>query len=161
VPVPEAEGVVEHWRLRYDWSARAGVPPHITLLGPFLPPDGLGSHVVERLRSLFGSCQPVAFSLVRVERLSGLVYLSPEPVTPFHLLTEMLEREWPEVPRFGSAFRRPLYHLTVARAATDLGEIRETLSGHLPIRATARDVLLLEKRCELEVRIIARFPFGS
>jgi hypothetical protein len=80
-----------------------GVPSHITLLGPFLPPDQVGSGVVERLRSLFASSQPVTFNLVSVERLSGLVYLSPEPVTPFRLLTEMLEREWPEAPRFGSA----------------------------------------------------------
>jgi 2'-5' RNA ligase superfamily protein len=160
VPVPEADGVVENWRMRYDWSARAGVPSHITLLGPFLPPDGVGSRVVERLRSLFASCQPVTFNLVSVERLSGLVYLPPEPVTPFRLLTEMLEREWPDAPRFGSTFERPLYHLTVARAAGDFEEIRDDLSGHLPIRAIAREALLLGSTRNSTARIIARFPFG-
>jgi 2'-5' RNA ligase len=161
MPVPEADGVVENWRMQYDWSARAGVPSHITLLGPFLRPDRVGSQVAERLRSLFASCQPVRFNLTSVERLSGLVYLSPEPVMPFRLLTEMLEREWPEAPRFGSAHERPLYHLTVARGAGDFDEIREGLSGHLPIGVIAQEALLLEKRPDFDVRVIARFPFGS
>jgi hypothetical protein len=37
VPVPEADGAVEGWRTKHDWSARAGVPSHITLLGPSFP----------------------------------------------------------------------------------------------------------------------------
>jgi hypothetical protein len=161
VPVPEADGVVGNWRMQYDWSARAGVLSHITLLGPFLPPDKVGSRVVERLRSLFALCQPVGFCLTSVERLAGLVYLCPEPVMPFRRLTEMLEREWPEAPRFGSAYGRPLYHLTVARGAGDFDEIREALSGRLPIGATALEALLLAKGAEFDVRVIARFPFGS
>jgi 2'-5' RNA ligase len=161
VPVPKADGVVGNWRMQYDWSARAGVPSHITLLGPFLPPDGVSSQVVERLRSLFASCQTVRFRLASVERLSGLVYLSPEPVRPFRRLTEMLEREWPEAPRYGSAYGRLVYHLTVARGAGDFDEIRDALSGRLPIGATAEEALLLEKGSEFDVRVIARFPFGS
>src|SRR5437660_989822 len=41
IPVPEAEPLVGQWRLEHDPSARAGVPPHVTLLYPFLPPDDI------------------------------------------------------------------------------------------------------------------------
>jgi hypothetical protein len=61
--------------MQYDWSARAGVPSHITLLGPFLPSDRLGSQVVERLRSLFASYQTehgtAAYAVVVADLVSG------------------------------------------------------------------------------------------
>lgn len=37
VVVEAAETLVGRWRARYDTSAAAGVPPHVTVLYPFLP----------------------------------------------------------------------------------------------------------------------------
>jgi hypothetical protein len=114
-PVPEVDGTVERWRRNYDWSARAGVPSHITLLSPFLQPDKIGSQEVNRLDSLFAACQQLRFTLVSVKRIWGVVYLAPRPVAPFRQLTRMLQSEWPETRALGEVFRRRLYHLTVAR----------------------------------------------
>ena len=160
LPIPEADDAVQHWRRNHDWSARAGVPAHITLLGPFLPPETIGPQTAMRLRSLFASWQPVRFSLATVERLSGVVYLAPEPAAPFRQLTEMLEREWPEAPHFGAAFGRPLHHLTVARNESVYDEVKEELGGRLPIDAVTRESLLFEKRTGVDVRLIGRFPIG-
>ena len=41
VVVPEAEQLVGPFREKYDPSAAAGMPPHITLLYPFKPPDAV------------------------------------------------------------------------------------------------------------------------
>ena len=39
VPVPEAEPWVKDLRERYDPIAAVGMPAHITVLFPFIPPD--------------------------------------------------------------------------------------------------------------------------
>jgi hypothetical protein len=38
VPVPEADPVVTRYRACLDPAAGLGVPPHVTILAPFLPP---------------------------------------------------------------------------------------------------------------------------
>ena len=41
IAVPEAEPLVKALRERFDWSAAQGVPAHITILYPFIPPEKL------------------------------------------------------------------------------------------------------------------------
>jgi hypothetical protein len=94
-----------------------------------------------------------------VERLPGLVYLSPEPDGEFRQLTETLQERWPEAPRFGEAFERPLHHLTIARNERVYDEVKGNLGNRLPIEAMAREVFLFEKRSD-SVRLIERFPLG-
>ena len=48
--ISEAENLVEPFRRRYDPSAAAGVPAHVTILYPFKPPHALTDDVIESLR---------------------------------------------------------------------------------------------------------------
>jgi hypothetical protein len=63
VRVPEAEPLVHALRERYDESARLGVPAHITVLFPFMPPERIGGSVLERIQRVLGSAQSFDFSL--------------------------------------------------------------------------------------------------
>jgi hypothetical protein len=47
--VPAAEAAAGPHRARLDASARDGVPAHITVLYPFLPPAEIGPHVLAGL----------------------------------------------------------------------------------------------------------------
>jgi hypothetical protein len=49
VPVPEAERVVSPPRSRLDGAAALGVPAHVTVLFPFVPPASITPGVVEAL----------------------------------------------------------------------------------------------------------------
>jgi hypothetical protein len=49
VLAPEAEFLVGPFRAKYDPSAAAGMPAHITLLYPFKQPDEIGEAVIEKL----------------------------------------------------------------------------------------------------------------
>jgi hypothetical protein len=39
IEVPEAEAAVQRHRQRLDANAPLGIPAHITVLAPFMPPD--------------------------------------------------------------------------------------------------------------------------
>src|SRR6476620_11111780 len=68
VLVPEAEAVAKPFRDRYDPSAAAGMPAHITLLYPFKAPDEIDDITLGKLRSCFTSFKPIQFSLSAIQR---------------------------------------------------------------------------------------------
>jgi hypothetical protein len=55
VEVPAAEPAVARRRERLDSSAPLGVPAHITVLYPFLPPGAIGPAVLGDLGRLFAA----------------------------------------------------------------------------------------------------------
>ena len=69
VVVPDAEFLVEVVRSAHDPAAAAGIPPHITVLYPFLPPkqlDAAGNR--QEVASCFQQFVPFDFVLVSVKR---------------------------------------------------------------------------------------------
>jgi len=136
VAVPEAETAVGALRLEHDWSAARGVPAHITILFPFLPPERIDE---EALRALFASREAFDFVLDRVERFEeGPVWLHPEPSEPFAALTSLVWSVWPDHPPYEGAHDVVIPHLTVSDVPIDVDVA-------LPIAARATDVTLIEE----------------
>jgi 2'-5' RNA ligase len=161
VPIPEAEEAVGRWRERYDWSARVGVPPHITVLGPFLPPRRITDSVIERLTSICSDLPRVALKLEGPALLESTVCLTPNPREPFELMTRLLEHEWRGLDRGGSQDEKRLHHLTVARNPEEVRELSLELEASLPIEAQADELRLYEHTGRLGVNELCRFRFGG
>ena len=62
--VPEAEQAISSLRQRHDPVARVGVPAHITLLYPFMPPSKITTPIVDRSPRP-AAIQPFEFKLQR------------------------------------------------------------------------------------------------
>jgi 2'-5' RNA ligase len=153
VLAPEAEGLVKPFRDRYDPSAAAGMPAHITLLYPFRSPAEPSAQVLENLQDCFARFAPFAFSLAAIRRFpSEVLYLAPEPDAPFRQLTTAICARFPDTPPYGGKFADVIPHLTVAQVQDeqDLDRITRDFtlaaSGMLPIAASAADVALMDNR---------------
>jgi hypothetical protein len=79
VLVPEAEPLVKAFRDRYDPSAVAGVPAHITLVYPFRPPSEIDQETYDSLRRGFQRFASFQFSLAPIRRSRWRVVLGPKP----------------------------------------------------------------------------------
>jgi 2'-5' RNA ligase len=136
VPVPAAEPLVGELRRRYSGSGAAGLPPHITLLYPFVDTEQLTTDVVQRAAAVIGGFAAFRLTLSRTRYLDWIeqivLSLDPEPPQPFVALTEALVAEFPEHPPYGGVFDEIIPHLTVAMGgdravlesvATELGEL--------------------------------------
>ncbi|WP_091345196.1 2'-5' RNA ligase family protein [Micromonospora rhizosphaerae] len=89
--VPEAEAAVGHHRDVLDASARLGVPAHVTVLFPFVPPAQIDTMVVADLRRIFASTAAFNFRLARTAWFGDQVlWLAPEDPQPFRVLTELV-----------------------------------------------------------------------
>ncbi|HEX7958422.1 MAG TPA: 2'-5' RNA ligase family protein [Terriglobales bacterium] len=144
VPVPEAEPLFGTLRGNHDRVAAAGIPAHITLLYPFLPPAFALEQVTE-LERLFGSMHAFEFSLVDVRRFSATLYLHPNEAGRFRAMTDMLSAKWPGCKPYNGAFADVIPHLTVADKvdAATMDTVEPSIRPHLPIRCTANEVWLM------------------
>jgi len=135
IPVPEATPLVYPYRLHYDPSAPANVPEHLTLLYPFLRPDKIDGAVLSMLRATFSAVSPFPFTLRRTAWFEqGVLYLAPEPATPFVTLTQHLSHMFNILP-FGGLYAEPTPHLTIAQHGPKdiLTEIATAISVHAHI----------------------------
>src|SRR5689334_3357003 len=89
IPVPEAEPLFGTLRGTHDRVAAAGVPAHITLLYPFLPPATALDQRTE-LEKLFSVLRAFQFSLVDVRRFTATLYLHPNEAGRFRAMTDLL-----------------------------------------------------------------------
>lgn len=149
IRVPEAEPCVGALRERFDASARLGVPAHITVLYPFMPPDRITDAVLRSAQVVLDTVPSFTFALSEVARFPTTAYLVPEPAEPFIALTQSLARHFPEYPPFRGEHDSIVPHLTVAHGGALEAEIaaRELVAAmhaHGPIHGRCRSVTLLE-----------------
>jgi 2'-5' RNA ligase len=115
VLVPEAEPLVKPFRDRYDPSAAAGMPAHVTLLYPFKHPDEVDQMVLDDLSRRFARCASFGFALSSIRRFpDAVLYLAPEPDEPFRQLTLAIWDRYPETPPYGGKWPDIVPHLSVA-----------------------------------------------
>jgi 2'-5' RNA ligase len=145
VTVPPAEAAVAPYRALFDRAAALGVPAHVTVLYPFVPPSEIDTRVTDTL----------AVAVVSVPRFdavwaatgwfgSDVLWLDPQPADQFRALTTAVSSAFPDYPPYGGEYDDVKPHLTVGEgaAAEDLREVEAQLRPHLPIRMTVASVSL-------------------
>jgi hypothetical protein len=146
VEIPQAEPAVGRFRERLDSGARLGVPAHITVLYPFIPPAELDDGVLGQLERLFAAVPRFAFRLDRTSWFGqGAVWLAPSDPGPFRLLTQRVVEAFPAYPPYGGDFEDPTPHLTIgdSPAVDDLRAAEESVRPLLPIIGEVTAVSLI------------------
>jgi 2'-5' RNA ligase len=149
IEVPEAESLVVEWRERHDPTAGAGVPAHITLLYPFIPPPAMTDESLDALRRIASRSPAFGFALVAVDEFPGLLWLRPEPSHEFVALMRQVWAAYPGFPSYGGRYPDPVPHLTVAVVGPGQPqeivrqELERELSGMLPLECAATALTIL------------------
>lgn len=83
VEIPQAEPAVARHRERLAASARLGIPAHITVLSPFMPPRAIGPVALARLEYLFAALSRFRFQLDRTAWFGDeVLWLAPPDPGP-------------------------------------------------------------------------------
>jgi 2'-5' RNA ligase len=164
VPVPEAEPVVGRFRASLDLAASWGVPAHVTVLYPFLPPERVDHVVRAALRDIVAVVPRTEVSLTRVDWFGDeVVWLAPEPDQLFRDLTAAVWRRFPDAPPYAGAHAEVVPHLTIGHNAPRvvLAEAAQAVCAHLPIRTTVTAVHLIAGTPDHPWHPVTRFPLGG
>ena len=114
VPVP-AEALVDAFRRRHhDFAFERRIPPHVTVLFPFVPAASLDDVLRAQLAVHFSGVAPFEAALTGIGRFDGCVWLAPEPRDRFVDLITATYARFPKHPPYGGKFTEPEPHLTVA-----------------------------------------------
>jgi 2'-5' RNA ligase len=167
VPVAEAEPVVGRHRRELDVAVSWGVPAHVTVVFPFVPPARIDAEVVSRLRAVVAAIP--AFECAFTDcRWFGedVLWLAPEDDGPFLDLTRAVSAEFPECPPYGGAYDDVVPHLTIGgRRRGSLGRLQEAeaaVAAELPVAARIDHALLIAGSDAADSwRTAAVLPLGS
>lgn len=144
--VPAAEPVVGQLRELYDPAARWGVPAHVTILYPFVPPDQVDDKVVANIREVVGRFEAFEFSLTKVDQFdTEVLFVRPDPADRFVALTAAFTARWPEYPPYEGVHDEVIPHLTVAHTGkgASFDAIRARVRSELPIHTRVDSVDLM------------------
>ena len=165
VAVPEAEPLVGRLRAALDPAAALGVPAHVTLLFPFVPPVRLDRDVRTALGEVIAG-EP-AFDVV-LDRLAwfdeDVVWLAPQPAEPFRALTRALTARFGLAPYEGAHGTDVVPHLTVGHGApvAQLRAAAEAVTAGMPVHASVRRArLMVGSWAPASWSTVAEFPLGG
>ncbi len=162
ISLPEAGDLMLHVRSRFAGELPpVGVPPHITLQYPWMPPVLIDEGVLAEVDSLFAAFSVFDFSLNLGWFGREVLLLVPDDPTPFVRLTKAILSRWPEYPYYGGEYDAIEPHATLAFGAeASLSALAAEIADLVPIRARASSVTLSTgEPGHMIVR--ARFQLGS
>jgi hypothetical protein len=120
------------------------MPPHVTVVVPFVDSSGL-DYRRDALGRALGEFRQFEVTLSETARFAGLLYLRPEPEEPFVALTEALVEAFPAFLPYGGEFDEIVPHATVAEGDEELlAGLAQDLIARLPVKARVDRVWVVE-----------------
>lgn len=164
VLVPEAESAVASYRADLDAAAGLGVPAHVTVLYPFVPPERVNDAVISALRSAVRSVAAFDVTFARLRWFDrSVLWLAPEPAEPFLSLTAAVRRAFPGYEPYGGEITDVVPHLTVGldQAGDVLESASRAIEPSLPVTARVSTAVLMQGSLQPRSwRVVADLPLG-
>lgn len=167
VPVPTAEPVAGRHRQLLDPTASWGVPAHVTVISPFVPPHQVTEDTIAEVRASLDGLPAFdcTFSQIKWFR-EDVMWLAPEPAEAFRELTRAVWRRFPDHPPYEGVFPEITPHLTIGytevagldalrRAATEV-------QPELPVTAKVNQIrMMVGTQAPDSWRTLAEFPLPT
>jgi 2'-5' RNA ligase len=166
VLLPEAERAVAEHRAHLNMAASWGVPAHLSVVYPFVPPADVDERVLAGLAAAVGTVPAFDCVFPRTDWFGDdVLWLAPEPAAPFRELVRAVVAAFPEHLPYGGLHEDPTPHLTIGElrlgSAAELKAAEQAVQAHLPIRARVDRAVLLAGRPERAAwQPVADFPLG-
>ena len=160
IPLPPSLAAV---REAGEASARMGIPPHVTVLYPFVPAAELTPAVRSALAGIAADHRPFVATMGPPEIRDDMVWLVPRDQGPFLRLTASVHARWPEHPPYGGTHPDLIAHLLVIQTADRLEReaARAAAMRVCPFHAAVTELEVLTEDDEGRWRLRWRLPLGS
>ena len=149
VPFHDMPAAVETHRRALTSDGADEMPPHVTLLYPFVDDADLTDADVGRLHGILAAFGPLDVTLARFARFDAeppVLYLEPEPVQLFLAMIAALAGAFPAFPPFGGVHETVIPHLTLGYTedAKTLRAVEAEVGRHLPVHARVDEVAVMQ-----------------
>lgn len=168
IRLPQVGEIVERYRRNYTTDGAEGMPPHVTLLYPFLTVQEYTLHTRALLAGVIATFQPFSLHVGGVHRFPGVVYLEVSPRESILHMIQRLVHEFPLYLPYGGAI--PLQeltpHVTLAIDASEktLHDIAHAFTrdtAHMTFESVLVEALSLSVRTSGRWRQLSSFQLGT
>jgi 2'-5' RNA ligase len=156
---------LEAIRLDHVDNARLGVPAHVTLLFPFVPPPGIDADVLARAAAAVRRTPGFDVEFREVEAWApdptpeGVLWLPPTPAEPFRAMTDDLVAAFQDYLPYEGIHDDVIPHLTLANVRLHAVEV-EGARSHLPFGQRLEAAALLVESPLGRWRVARRLLLG-
>jgi hypothetical protein len=156
-------------RLRETQDGPAGVPGHVTLLYPFVPPGSIDGGILAAVARVISAAEASDIRFREVRRWEpgsgapeGVVWLDPEPSEPFVRLIAAVSKAFPDYPPYGGMHDTVIPHVSLASVdRSHQGAVEAEARRWLPFRRHVRAATLIVEGADGRWRTRRRFPLGA
>jgi 2'-5' RNA ligase len=110
IRLPQVGDIVERYRQKYTTDGAEGMPPHVTLLYPFLTASDYTHTTQTLLAEIMATCPPFDLHLGGLHRFPGVLYIEVTPKEPILYMIQRLVHEFPTCVPYGGTI--PVHDLT-------------------------------------------------
>ena len=142
ISLPETDNVLSYVRSRYTGEVPpVGVPAHLTLHFPWMPPTRINERTIAELTSLFSGFPLFDITLELGWFGTEVLLLVPRDPVPLIRLTKAIINRWPEFPYYGGEYDNIEPHVTLAYGdEPSLSKLAAEIADQVPIRVRASTV---------------------
>jgi 2'-5' RNA ligase len=138
----------------------SGMPPHVTVLYPFMRSASLRTRTLRGLCAVFAGFESFEFTLDRIGRFPGVLYIEPNPAAPFQALTRACAERWPRYQPYRGQFSEIVPHLTVVEGREPAG-LADRVRQALPLKGRTDAVWLMRRGARGVWEKAAVLPLGG
>jgi 2'-5' RNA ligase len=163
VPVPAAGDAVALARAEGDHPAAGGMPPHVTVLYPFVPAPLLRDRHLGAVADLAATTDAFPLRLGTVGRFEDSLHVRPDPDASARLaaLTDRLAAAFPAYPPYGGTIAGVVPHLTIHEGPAEPADLERRLRAMLPIETQATELVVLAQDGQRRWTVRARFALRA
>ncbi len=150
---------LELLRRRLTPTANDGVPAHVTVLYPFVPPDELTDSVRAALTAIALQEHVFVARFRSVRTWPTVAWLAPLPGEPFARLTSAVVSAFPDYQPYGGSVPEVVPHLTIAEGDEHAVALAaRSAPASLPYEATVRAMSVIAQADDRRWRSVWRLP---
>jgi 2'-5' RNA ligase len=158
VPIRLPPGL-ERLRRRGTAGASLGVPAHVTILYPFVPPALLTPSIRDAVARIASQHPAFTVRFDEAGRWRSVAWLAPEPSAPFAGLTAAACAAFPDYPPYRGTISEPTPHLTLAEGpAANIDATIAAATPHLPFEGAVSAITVIAELSPGNWRLRWRLP---
>ncbi len=134
-----------------------GIPAHITVLYPFIPPTKTTRQTREELAQLAAETDCFSATITTLARYEITTYLDLEPEAPIHALTHRIFKHWPSYPPYGDIDLYIQPHMALAQGVIP-SDVEASALPHLPVEAEITHLTVMVRRWSGRWKVDSQLP---
>ncbi|MDD2656219.1 MAG: 2'-5' RNA ligase family protein [Patescibacteria group bacterium] len=148
INLPELTDILNPWREETIELSHKGVPPHVSLIYPWLETP-ISKKELKNIQKILENTKIFTLEFDSIKKFdNGTTYFSPSNTKKLQEIQNKIMKKYPTIKMYNGEFKDTIFHLTIAKIGDDeekFVEIQNKLSKYLPIKKEITQITIMQE----------------